>query len=101
MRAISCCWAGAGPGLRRAPVRPVRPGGRVLAADGLGADGDRGLDGVVDPVWAVDPDEGLGPDEDMSPDRAVDSDRAVGQEDRDLGHGENLAPGPAAGFGGW
>jgi hypothetical protein len=120
IRAISCCWAGAGPGLRRVPGCPARPGGRGPAADadGLAAGDDRGLDWAADPDWAVDPEPAvdpdwavdpepadpdwvLGPDEDMSPDRTADSDPAVGQDDRDLGHGEDFGAGPAFKVGEW
>ena len=60
MRAISCCWAGDGPGLRRAPTRRFSPGGcgpAAREARGRGSGGSS-CPGVGDD--GADPTEDLG-----------------------------------------
>jgi len=73
MRAISCCCAGDGPGLRRAPTRRFPPGGCGTGSGGGSApDGGFGHgerprpEEALDHEEAPDSEEGLDPEEGLA-----------------------------------
>ncbi len=81
IRAISCCWAGAGPGLRRVPACPVHP----VRRGGCGPAGAvDGAPGQADGVLGHGRDEGPDGDDDEGPD---------GDDDGDPGGDDDEGPG--------
>jgi hypothetical protein len=95
MRAISCCCAGDGPGLRRAPTRRFPPGG---CGRGARESRGRGPGGWSSP-GAGDP--GAGPTENLGQGEVTGSGGCFGQGEAagsDVGFGQGEAAGSGGGL---